>query len=307
MQLGRTGSAIVAALFVASAASAQVPGEEIARRAFEEGVTLEKKGDFASALLKFKESEQIKPTLGNRYHKAFCLEMTGKLATAVNEYEVVERGARDAKKADLVEAARLRLDPLRTRVPQLALHLATTTRDAEVTLDGAAVSPALLDGKAFRVDPGEHVVTARAPQHEPFEKRFAAAEGSTTSIEIALANARVAERTSTLAPPSEERRPSRTLPIVTTAGAVVFAVAGIGAFVVAGQKQDDGKDGCTRPGCDDERSATRTFDALALGSWIGAAGLAAISVVLWSSSSSNGTQARLGVRPSWVGLESRFW
>src|SRR5689334_1691271 len=107
---------LLAALLCTSAARAQVPGEEIARRAFEEGVALEKKGDFAPALAKFKESERIKATLGNRYHKAYCLEMTGKLAAALIEYEAVDKAARDANKSDLVETTRIRLEPLRTKV-----------------------------------------------------------------------------------------------------------------------------------------------------------------------------------------------
>ncbi|MBX3212260.1 MAG: hypothetical protein KF850_09530 [Labilithrix sp.] len=104
---------MLGAVLCASAAHAQVPGEEIARRAFEEGVALEKTGDFAAALAKFKESEQIKATLGNRYHKAYCLEMTGKLAAALIEYEVVDRSARETSKAELVEAASARAAPRR--------------------------------------------------------------------------------------------------------------------------------------------------------------------------------------------------
>ncbi|HVJ88577.1 MAG TPA: hypothetical protein VM580_02165, partial [Labilithrix sp.] len=150
---------------------AQVPGEELARSAFEEGVALEKKGDFAAALTKFKESEQIKATLGNRYHKAYCLEMTGKLAAALIEYEVVEKTARETKKHEIAETTRGRIDALRPKVPQLALKLGPTTpKQVSVALDGAPVSPALLDGKAFRIDPGEHVVTARADGHDPFTK-----------------------------------------------------------------------------------------------------------------------------------------
>ena len=56
-----------------------------ARRSFEDGVSLEKKGDYAGALAKFRESMEIKATLGNRFHIAYCLEMTGKLAAALEE------------------------------------------------------------------------------------------------------------------------------------------------------------------------------------------------------------------------------
>ncbi|MBX3225133.1 MAG: hypothetical protein KF795_31740 [Labilithrix sp.] len=325
---------MLGAILWASSARAQVPGEEIARRAFEDGVALEKKGDYAGALAKFKESEQIKATLGNRYHKAYCLEMTGKLAAALLEYEIVDKSAREANKAELVEATRLRIEPLRVKVPQLSLKLAgTPPAGAEVALDGTSIPLALLDGKAFRVDPGEHVVTAQAPEHDAFKKGLTAAEGTTTSVEIVLTKATTtatarggagAERLTE--PPAEAPRRSLALPILTTAGAVVLAAGGVVAYVLADGAQADLEKTCaTKPSCEDDKATTRTLDALALGGFIGAAGLAALSVVLWTSSSSapaesaggatasarprataSATTARLVVRSSWLGLEGRF-
>ncbi|MBN9164172.1 MAG: hypothetical protein BGO98_49425 [Myxococcales bacterium 68-20] len=317
-------SLLVGAFLCASAARAQVPGEEIARRAFEDGVALEKKGDFAAALAKFKESEQIKATLGNRYHKAYCLEMTGKLAAALIEYEVVDKAARESNKTDLVEATRLRLEPLRTRVPQLSLQLAAQMpKETEVALDGTPVSPALLDGKRFRLDPGDHVVTARAAAHESFTKRFTAAESTVTSVEIVLQTANAATSTDArakgvdsakepLAEPPRER--SIALPLLTTVGAVVLAAGGVASFVIAAGESDNLEKVCAlqpRPVCEGDRTPPRAFDALALGSWIGAAGLAALSVVLWtsspsSSSSQSASNVRVLARSSWLGLEGRF-
>lgn len=313
----RAVAAFAGALLFASSAVAQVPGEEIARRAFEEGVALEKKGDYAGALVKFKESEQIKATLGNRYHKAYCLEMTGKLAAALIEYEIVEKAARDTNKTELVEATRVRVEPLRTKVPRLSLVLGPAApKDAEVSLDGAPLSPALLDGKAFRVDPGEHVIAARAPDHEAFTKSITAPESTTTSVEIVLrkvASAKAAPSGTAehvTEPPAEPpRERSISLPILTTAGAVVLAAGGTVAYVLAGSAQDDLRRACAaQPDCEDEKGKTRTFDTLALGGWIGAAGLAALSVVLWVSppSTSATASAKVVARPSWLGLEGSF-
>ncbi len=312
-------AAIAGVLLSVSAANAQVPGEEIARRAFEEGVALEKKGDYAGALTKFKESEQIKATLGNRYHKAYCLEMTGKLAAALLEYEIVEKTARETNKSEIVEATRTRLEPLRAKVPQLSLKLAATApKDTEVSLDGAPISPALLDGKAFRIDPGEHVVAARAADHEPFTKSITAPESTTATIEIALqptAAVKVAQAdhdsNRVTEPPAEAARTrSLALPIVTTAGAVVLAAGGAVAFVLAAGAKEDLERTCApkRICADDDKASTRTLDAIALGSWIGAAGLAALSAVLWTSkpSTSASASAKVVARPSWLGVEGRF-
>jgi len=297
----------------AGSAGAQVPGEEIARRAFEDGVALEKKGDYAGALAKFKESEQIKATLGNRYHKAYCLEMTGKLAAALIEYEAVDKTARDTNKAELVEATRIRLEPLRAKVPQLALKLAPTApKETEVSLDGTPLAPALLEGKTFRVDPGQHVITARAAEHEPFTRSIDAEESTTTSVEIVLQRAAPPRASNDrMIEPPREPAPGRSLtaPILTTAGAVVLVAGGVASYVLAGNAKEDLEKTClTKPSCEDDKGATRTLDALALGSWIGAAGLAALSVVLWTSkpSTSAGAAAKVLARPSWLGVEGRF-
>jgi len=304
--------ALASALFVTGTAAAQAPGEELARRAFEEGVALEKKGDYASALAKFKESEQIKATLGNRYHKAYCLEMTGKLASAFIEYEAVEKTARDTNKTEIVEAARTRLQPLRARVPQLSLTATDPPKDTEVSLDGTPVPLALLDGKAFRVDPGDHVITARAADHEPFTKSFTTAENTTTSVEITLRRTvGEAPTAEPLTEPTPEASPDSplALPILASAGAVVFAAGGVVAYVLAGNARDDLQQTClTKPSCEDDKAPTRTLDAVALGAWIGAAGLAALSVVLWTSKPSSSASASTNVvaRGSWLGVEGRF-
>jgi hypothetical protein len=317
----RVLATVVGAVLFVSSARAQVPGEELARRAFEEGVSLEKAGDYGGALAKFKESEQIKATLGNRYHKAYCLEMTGKLSGALIEYEIVDKAARETNKTELLEATRLRLEPLRTKVPRLALKLAAPApRESEVALDGSPISPSLLDGKTFRIDPGQHVITAHAPDHEPFSKTFSAGENTSTSLDIVLQRAAKGEPKEDVSVPPP-RGPGhiapapgggpRTLPILTTVGAVALAAGGVGAFVLAANEEGELEGHCAAqrtPTCEGDRGPTRTFDALALGAWIGAAGLAALSVVLWTSKPSAPASAHATVvaRSSWLGLEGRF-
>lgn len=313
------------ALFVAIAtirgtAHGQVPGEEIARRAFEEGVILEKKGNYAEALAKFKESARVRATLGNRFHTAYCLEMSGKLAAAFIEYETVDRSAREQNKPDIINATHLRLEPLRVRVPQLVVRATARPNGLEVLLDGEAVAPSLLEGQPFLVDPGEHTIVARAPDHETFAKQLTAPESATVSVEIALqpihaatARPEAAPIGSTSAPPAplEARPRSRVLPILTSVGAVALAAGGVAAFVLSGNAQDDARATCpTKLSCDAERNNVRMLDTFALGGFLGAAGLAALSVVLWVAQPGAGTGAtaalRLRTKPAWVGLESSF-
>jgi hypothetical protein len=192
--------------------------------------------------------------------------------------------------------------------------------NAEVLLDGKPVAPALLDGRPFRIDPGEHTITARAPEREPFERRLSIAEGSSTSFEIALSPPVPAPGSAGgprpmvfTEPPKEEPRPRpRTAAIVTTVGAVLLAGGGAVAYMVADRTHEEAERTCpTRRSCTEEREEVRFLDAIALGGFAGAAGLAALSVLLWTSKPVSSapaplTSVALRTSPSGLRLEGAF-
>ncbi len=300
---------------MARSAHADLPSEEHARSAFEDGVALEKRGSFAEALAKFKESEASKPTLGNRYHKAFCLERLGQLAAAVMEYEAVEQLAREGKKTELADATLARLEPLRRTVPLLSIHVLGGSRTTtDVLLDGAAVAPSLLDGQAFRVDSGAHVVIARANGRQVFQRSLQLAAGAITSLDIILVEAGAddggsGEPSSThengQASMQRHERGSRrfALPLVTTAGAVALGATGVAAYVLAGDAQRELRERCATGGsCDEGRTEIRTLDAVALGAFVGSAALATASVLLWKTRWST-PPVNIVARGGWLGLE----
>ena len=310
----------------AQPAGASAPGKEHAKRLFEEGVELEKKRDFAGALAKYKEAEQITVTAGLRFHTGYCLEMTNKLVAALDTYEAADKLARDQNKQEVHAAVTARLDPLRARVPQLALHLATPANGAEVLLDGVAVGAPLLDGKSFRVEPGEHVVTARAAGFKAFTRKVQVPESVTTNVDVSLERTSAAPVAGAPAAPPAQGAPaiapvseplaeaphrSRAAPIAATAGAVVLAGTGIALFLVAGSAQSTAESEClTRTTCDDRRSKIRTFDTLALGAFASAAALGVVSVVLWTSKAPErgaaSSRARVAATPTSVSLEGSF-
>lgn len=318
----------------AQSAPSRVPGKEVAKRLFEEGVDLEKKSEFAGALAKYKEAEQITATPGLRFHKGYCLEQLGKLAAALEEYEAADKLATATNKADVHSAVILRLEPLRARVPQIAIRLATTAKDVEVQLDGGAVGPHLLEGKAFRLDPGEHVVVARAPGYKTFTRNVQVPERITMTVDVSLDRAVTAsvvpvspvspvspakptspEPAYPVTEPPQEPKASRslTLPITTTAAAVGLGGAGLALFLVAGTAQSNAQTSCVaKTTCEDEQSRVRTFDALALGAFVGAAGFAVVSVVLWTSSgkperATARPRTTLVAAPNGMGLAGTFW
>ncbi len=316
-------SSLPALVAAPSIARAQItPGKEHAKRLFDEGLELEKKNDFAGALAKYKEASAIAITAGLRFHIGYCLEMTGKLVAALEEYEAAEKLARDQNKQDVRTAVAARLEPLKSRVPQIAIRLGTPVNGAEVQVDGVTVGSALLDGKSFRIDPGDHVVTARAPGHAPWRRDVRIAEAATTRVDVPLEPeaapviAPAAAPADTPAghvtePPREPPRSrSLALPVATTAGAVVLLAGGFVSFGVAGGAQSDALRQCpSKLSCDDERSKVRTFDTLALAGFIGAAGLGVLSVILWThggSRSSAGGSTRLVASPQRMGVEETW-
>lgn len=320
------------------AAAPSASSKAQAKKLFDEGVELEKKSDYAGALAKYKEAEQITVTPGLRFHKGYCLEMIGKLAAAFDEYDAADRLAREQNKQDVHTAILVRMDPLRARVPQIAIRVATPAHGAEVQVDGVTVPPQVLEGKSMRVEVGEHTVTAHAAGFKEVTRKVVTPEAVTTTVDLGLervngapvvaaAGAPVAGGAapaheppppSTTEPPGEEPPGrSRALPILTTTGAVVLAGAGVAFFVVAGGAQTDGQRDClAKTACDDERSRVRTFDALALGSFIGAAGLGIASIVLWTSKapaqsalaprSGGAPHARVLATPAMLGVEGSF-
>jgi hypothetical protein len=309
------GGVALAFVMVAGSREARAePGEEVARRTFEEAIALEKKGAYADALLKFRESSAIKATLGNRYHVAYCLEMTGKLAAALSEYEAIDQAARDQQKKDVIEATRLRMEPLRTRVPTLAIRVAKgAPAELVVKLDDEPISPVLLDGRTFRAEAGHHALTAHAPEHEDLTRALDLAEGSSTTVDVDLPPTAKPPgvTTKTDGPTTERDRPSRFFAILATGGAAAFAVGGIAAFVAAGSAQDDGRSSClAKVSCKSEQSQVRSLDTLALTGLIGAAALGAVAIVLWTSSpprtAGTRTRASLVGHGPWVGVEGRW-
>ena len=93
--------------------------------------------------------------------------------------------------------------------------------------------------------------------------------------------------------------------------AVALAAGGFVSYLLSANAQEDLEQTCSvKRSCDDDKRSVRTLDAVALGAWIGAAGLAALSMVLWTSRPSNSGSTRqstsIVARGSWLGMEGRF-
>jgi len=294
---------LVLALYGASApAIAQAQGSTSeAKRAFDEAIDIEKRGEYEAALDRFKKIEAIKPTAGVLFHIGYCLENLGRLALAYDAYERADKLARDSNKPEVSTAVHARLDPLSKRVP--LVNVTVEPKEAQIRVDGQLVT-----NMSVRVESGEHDPVADAPGYTPKKLRLTCRDGSVQSLALTLepapakattpangASSTPASSSSPTAspppvtePPREEAsRGSDPLPPAVTGGAGVFLAGGVLSVLLPGSAQSDARSTCpTKTSCDSERSEVRTLDAVALTGFIGGVGLGALAVVLWTGRSS---------------------
>lgn len=311
-----------ASAFVPVVADAAPPAvsardKEAARKLVAEGSDLEKQGDFAKALEKYRQAAELSVTAGLRFHIGYCLEMTGKLTLALAEYEAADKLATDTNKPEVRSAVASRIEPLRARVSHVSIRRPTQTTD--VTFDGAPLSERARNGEAFDVDPGMHTVTASDAGFRPLQRTEHLSEGETKTLEIELVPLPRPEATkaptvsAVVTPPPREapRGHSKVGPILATTSTLLLAGGGVAAFMLAGDAQHDAQQTCpTKPSCSDERDEIRRLDTVALAGFASAAVLGVVSIVLWtrsdSSSDTASARTRLVASPTSIGLEGAF-
>ena len=281
-------------------ASKESKDTESAKKLFDEGTAAENAGEFATALARYKEAEQIAVTPGIKFHKGYCLEQLNKLVAALDEYEQADKLARTQNRTDVQAAVKARLDPLKARIPSISIHLVTSGSDATVQLDTTDnLPPERLHGTdAIRVDPGEHDVRAHATGFKNFVRHVKLEPGQSLVVEVALEP--VPPPPPKIIDPPEEEAKQRSLvaPIATTAGAVALITVGTVLFVVSGSRQSEQSDTCKGlTTCDSSNTQTtiRTFDALALAGWLGGAALGVTAVVLWTRTGKSAAPAAAGM------------
>jgi hypothetical protein len=133
-----------------------------ARALFEEGKRLSAEGAYEKACPKFEESLKLEPGIGTRFNLAECWEHVGRTATAWAEYLGVAGAAKAAGQAERERVARQRAAALEPRLSRLTIEVKEVDSNLEIRKDDAVVGRAAW-GTAVPIDPGSHVVDARAP------------------------------------------------------------------------------------------------------------------------------------------------
>jgi hypothetical protein len=156
-------AASLAVLAAAPIAAAQVSDKAVAEALFQEGRDLMEQGKTAEACSRFEQSQKLEAKLGTLLNLGLCHEQLGKTATAWGELteaaELAHRSHEDKREA----FARDHAQALEAKLSKLVLSRAADgAKDVTLILDGRALD-ASIAGTPLPLDPGKHVVEARAP------------------------------------------------------------------------------------------------------------------------------------------------
>jgi hypothetical protein len=206
-----------------------------ARAQFQQATELEQAKNWTAALQAFREVGQVRMTPQVRFHIAVCEEGLGRLVAALGGYELA---LGDAEKVGMEFKGEVEenVTRLRARIPKLVIERGAGANAAAIELDGIAVGDSSV-GVEVPLDPGPHAVTAKAPNHKPFEANVTLTEEQTTRLEVKLEELppelQPSRSVGNTAPPPD-KPPSKVVPFVI--GGVGIASL-IGSGVLFGLRQ----------------------------------------------------------------------
>jgi hypothetical protein len=299
----RTSCLVLALVTLSTVAGAQ--DSATAEAMFKHGLAELKAGHFDKACPALDESFRLDPRAGTLFTSAECDFAWGKLATALARYDeylsFVDRLPADqrTRQAERVKAAKDKKHALESEVPRMTVIVQDPPAGLVVKRDNLEQRPATF-GIALPVDPGEHVVTAEAPDRTPRTWKVSVPKGAKESVAISLELAAAAApspgpsaaNTAPAAPASvaQSSQPPSRVPVyvaggVGIVGIVVGAVAG--GMAMSQKKTIDnhcvGKV-CDQQGYDAVGSIKTTGLISTVGFGVGVAGLAVGGFLLWYQS-----------------------
>jgi len=197
-----------------------------ARDKFQKALALQTGGDWAGALALLKEVAAVRSTPQVRFNIALCEENLGQLVAAVGDYELAAADARSAGDHEVVEEAQRRLAELKGRIPKIVVARGINADTATITLDGVTLGDQVI-GKEMNVDPGPHVITARAAGFESFRTTVRVDEAETQRVEVTL------EPTPGAVAPLPPPPPPKVPPETSTNETAAYIVGGVGVASLA--------------------------------------------------------------------------
>ena len=192
-----------------------------ARAQFQQATELEQAGNWAAALQRFREVGQVRMTPQVRFHIAVCEEKLGRLVAALGGYELALAEA-DTVGPDFRAEVEQAIGRLRARIPRLVIVRGKGAASAAMELDGIALGGTSI-GVEVPLDPGPHALTAKAPNHKPFQRTVELKEEGVTRVEVTLEA--LPQELLIQAGALSEKPPSKVVP---------YVVGGVGAASLIG-------------------------------------------------------------------------
>jgi hypothetical protein len=322
--------------------SAPQSPEDRAIALFGEGQKLYDAGDYRNALEKFREVDSLmKGSPNARLYMARCWRELGRLPEAFELMTETVAASNEKAKSDpsylrTRDAAAAEREAIVPKIGRLVIAATDAPEGLAVTVGKRKLESRQI-GRELAFEPGDAVVTAEAPGHEPFRRVVKLASGSLQTVAIALRLEGEAGPGPGGTGGSGPTEPSTGL---RTAGFVALAVGvlGMGTFAVSGAMansryskiQDEcGEPPCRDPQYTDQINGGKTMDLVAnIGLGIGAAGLVAGTLMVIFGWPDSGTEAEpaegsepsgepppeteqsvsfdLGPTGGWLGYELRF-
>ncbi len=286
-----------------------------AEQRFTEGLSLMDAGRYAEACPKLEESQALAPASGTLLNLADCYEHVGQLASAWRTFLQAAELAHGAGKSDREQIARQRGEALAGRLARLSVSAPRTeVPGLSIAVDGIEL-PRAYWGVAMAVDPGAHVVSAKAPGRQPFQTSLAkVSAGDTIAVGIPTLDA-VAPAPSAVAYPEPGRRSidGQKVGALVSAGVGVIALGvGTGFALHSSSKHDQSERYCQGSACTDQRGVDALAAARAAGNRstvafvIGGVGLGAAAVLWFVRPFGESSSAELAVGPGTLAIHGKF-
>lgn len=188
-------------------------------------------GKVAEACSKFEGSYKIDPAGGTVLNLGLCHEKEGKIATAWAELKEALALAKKANRKDREKIAREHIEAIEPRLPYvLVIPDQPDTPDLAVTVDEGPITREAF-GAQIPIDPGSHIVKASAPDREPWESSFEAAEGKKVTVRVPALVVSAPAVTATATASASVEPPQLRYPWMRPAGIAVGSV-GVAAAIV---------------------------------------------------------------------------
>jgi hypothetical protein len=257
---------IVAAVFIAASgtagasARADAPPVALAEALFRDGARLFAGGQIDKACSKFAESQKLDPALGTIFFLAVCHEKQGLTASAWSEFTAATEWAEREDQPERAMLGRKHLSALAHKLATVQIS-ATRVSGLELRVDDGPLSSAAM-GTPLPLDPGEHLLEARAPGYSPWRTTLMVPRDA-AALKVTVPPLSPVEPD---AAPASAQRPSTlpgrsAVPVLAWVTAAVTA-SGVAGGAVFGEMTFSARDAATRD-CPESRCTPSGFAEIA--------------------------------------------